>query len=204
MNLDEFNISVFKMDDVEVQDGHNLRTFSDGVGTLSMEVVYDIWDHIPQTKGSPTAFQIRFKGSKGMLALDSRLEGSSIHIRPSMTKFESSDTNNLEICDMASKPIRLVLNRQMIKILEDMGVNGDWFFRLQEQELTKLRAITANTKNVADFLKRQNIAESIRLHKLFRDCHNLVRTSPMCFFLPVFLLSLSEVVCLSMLQDPCP
>jgi hypothetical protein len=87
-----------------------------------------------------------------------------------MVKFKSEDMRDLEICDMASNPIPLVLNRQMIKILEDMEVPDDWFFKLQNTELTRLRGITANTDNTASFLKAQNIGGSIRLHKLFRQC----------------------------------
>lgn len=102
-----------------------------------------------------------------MLALDSNLSGSVICIRRSMNKFESTDTPNLEICDMAAKPIHLVLNRQMVKILEDMGCNHDWFFRMQDIELTRLRAITSDVQSVADFLKYHNVGEGIRLHRMF-------------------------------------
>ena len=48
-----------------------------------------------------------------MLGLDARLEGRVIMVRPSMVKFESNDKANLEICDMANKPIPMVLNRQV-------------------------------------------------------------------------------------------
>lgn len=129
-----------------------------------------IWGIIPYKKGTPTCFQIRLGGAKGMLAVDSRLSGSLIQIRQSMVKFDSEDMRDLEICDMASKPIALVLNRQMIKILEDMGVLDDWFFKLQSTELARLRQITANTHNTARFLKAQSIGASIHLHKLFRQC----------------------------------
>src|SRR5205814_10117650 len=90
-----------------------------------------------------------------------------------MIKFDSKDMQDLGICDMASKAILLVLNRQMIKILEDMGVSDDWFFKLQNTELTRLRGITANIHNTANFLKAQNVGESIQLHKLFRQCELL-------------------------------
>ncbi len=85
-----------------------------------------------------------------------------------MIKFKSKDMQDLGICDMVSKPILLVLNRQMIKILEDMGVLDDWFFKLQNTELTRLRGITTNIHNTVNFLKAQNVGESIQLYKLFR------------------------------------
>lgn len=157
------------MPDVENQG----RVFSDGVGTLSWEVVHLIWDVLPQRKSAPTAFQVRFRGFKGMLALDSTLSGAVVRVRPSMEKFKSDDTRNLEICDMASKPIPLVLNRQMVKIMEDMGCNQEWFFQMQNSELERLRAIASDTYSVADFLKHQNVAEGIRLHHLFVQLGNL-------------------------------
>lgn len=149
------------------------RVFSDGVGTLSWEVVHRIWDVIPQSKAAPTAFQIRFRGSKGMLAVDSTLEGSKVRLRPSMTKFNSQDKAVLEICDMASKPIPLVLNRQMIKILEDMGVVLKWFLDMQNIELKRLREVTADPYSVADFLKHKKVGEGIRVHRLFRQAANM-------------------------------
>lgn len=149
------------------------RVFSDGVGTLSLEVVHQIWNILPQKKAAPTAFQVRFRGWKGMLALDSTLSGAVVRIRPSMKKFDSNDKPHLEICDMAIKPIALVLNRQMVKIMEDMGCNHDWFFRMQNIELARLRVITSDTYSVADFLKHQNVGEGIRLHGLFVQLGNL-------------------------------
>jgi hypothetical protein len=85
-----------------------------------------------------------------------------------MIKFESQDTANLEICDTANKPIPLVLNRQMIKILEDMAVPNFWFFQEQNKELDRLRLITAQTCNTVAFLKRQKIADKLGLPQLIR------------------------------------
>ncbi|CAN8097779.1 unnamed protein product [Discula destructiva] len=169
--LDEYGIRVVEIPDVTSADG--IRVFSDGVGTLSADVVDRIWEIIPQSKATPNAFQIRFRGSKGMLALDSRLQGSVVRLRPSMTKFDSSDKAILEICDMASKPIPLVLNRQMVKILEDMGVELEWFLQMQDIEVTRLREVTADSYNVADFLRRQKVGEGIRFHRLFRQAADL-------------------------------
>jgi hypothetical protein len=167
--LDGCGVTVRLIRDVE----RNGRVFSDGVGTASLQVIYNIWDVIPQKRSAPTAFQIRFKGSKGMLSYDPNLPGSQICIRPSMQKFESNDKPNLEICDMASKPIPLVLNRQMIKILEDMGCAKSWFFHMQNRELSRLRQVTANAHNVAQFLKHQNVGDTLRLHRLITLCGNM-------------------------------
>lgn len=153
--------------DVKSPDG--ARIFSDGVGAVSLNVVETIWDNLPRSKGFPTCFQIRLGGAKGMLAVDSRLDGSIIALRPSMVKFASEDLQTLEICDVGSQPIPLVLNRQMIKIMEDMGVSKDWFFKLQNIQVSLLRGVTTSIQSTEKYLKGQNISKSLRLHKLFRQ-----------------------------------
>ncbi|KAF2115325.1 RNA dependent RNA polymerase-domain-containing protein [Lophiotrema nucula] len=155
--------------DVMSKDG--LRVFSDGVGTISSQVAEAIHAGTPQRKGLLTCFQIRWGGAKGMLALDTRLEGNIINFRPSMIKFESTDNANLEICDVAKRPIPMVLNRQMIKILEDMGMPDKWFLEQQASALYRLQFITAHVLNTVEFLKRQEIADRIGLPQLIRQLH---------------------------------
>ncbi|KAL2265115.1 hypothetical protein VTJ83DRAFT_6215 [Remersonia thermophila] len=165
VDLDQARINVVKICDVE----RNGRVFSDGVGTISPTAASAIHKVIPRRKGLPTCFQIRWGGAKGMLSLDQRLEGNKICIRPSMTKFQSNDLRYLEICDMASEPAPMVLNRQLIKIFEDMGAPGTWFLNRQREELERLRGITATVYNTACFLRSQKIGESIQLYKLLRN-----------------------------------
>lgn len=171
VDLDDLAVNVRRIPDVTSADGS--RVFSDGVGTVSQELVYGIWEAIPQSKAAPTAFQIRFQGAKGMLALDTRQTGSVMCLRKSMVKFQSEERRVLEICDTASKPIPLYLNRQMIKILEDMGVNNAWFLQMQGVALSQLRAVTDSAYNVAQFLQQQNIGEGIRFYRFFRQLANM-------------------------------
>ncbi|CAG9938772.1 unnamed protein product [Clonostachys rosea f. rosea IK726] len=145
--------------DVKSKDGS--RVFSDGVGTISAEAMELFWDYLPsQLKSTaPTCFQIRWAGAKGMLALDSSLKGKVFCIRDeSMRKFTSSDVAEMGICDTSSRPLRLWLNRPMIKILEDMGINPEWFLELQKKELENLRAVTIDIAKTSDFLRQQSIA----------------------------------------------
>jgi hypothetical protein len=164
VDLDENLVRVLKIPDVE----RNGRNFSDGVGKISLGAIDAVYNVIPESKGFPTCLQIRYAGAKGMLAVDPRLEGNKICIRPSMNKFESND-RHLEICDMASKPMPMVLNRQLIKILEDMGAPAEWFLALQSKELQRLRRISATVYNTASFLRSQRIGESIQLHRFLRQ-----------------------------------
>ncbi|KAK3493461.1 RNA dependent RNA polymerase-domain-containing protein [Neurospora crassa] len=165
VSLDTHGITVIRQRDVK----RNERVFSDGVGIISQGALEVIHREIPESKGYPNCLQVRWAGAKGMLALDARLSGKQICVRDSMEKFRSNDQEHLEICDMASKPIPLMLNRQMIKILEDMGAPAKWFMKLQEKELQRLRAITDNVQNVATFLKLQCVGDSVHLSQFLKD-----------------------------------
>lgn len=171
VNLEELDTSIKVIPDVKSADGS--RVFSDGVGTISRNLLEEIYDKMPQKSSTATCLQIRWAGAKGMLSLDDTLEGNTMCVRDSMTKFKSSDTQNLEICDVANKPIPLVLNRQMIKILEDMRVPDAWFFKGQNRELARLRKITALTNNTVIFLKRQKIAEQMGFAQFIRRLYKL-------------------------------
>ncbi|KAK8009403.1 hypothetical protein PG991_011954 [Apiospora marii] len=155
-------------DITRIDDQGKESVFTDGVGMVSPEVVELIQDAMPQRKSFPTCFQIRWGGAKGMVALDTRLTGRKMLVRPSMVKFDTDDKDNLEICDTANKPIPLVLNRQMIKIMEDMKVSNDFFFKHQNRELNRLSLITAHTVNTVEFLRRQRIAEQVGFPQLIR------------------------------------
>lgn len=112
-----------------------------------------------------------FSGAKGMLAVDARLKGKIVNLRPSMIKFEGSTSTDLEICDSASKPLPLYLNRQHIKILEDIGIDDQFFLDLQEAEVQRLRSITENAYNASYFLKRLKVGDAVFLSGLLVDLY---------------------------------
>lgn len=114
-----------------------------------------------------------FIGAKGMISLDSRLEGKTLGLRESMVKFEGSSSNDLEICGGAYKPLPMYLNRQFIKILEDLGVEPDYFLKLQQREVNRLRAITGNPFNASTFLYRKKVGDTALLSYLTEHCSSL-------------------------------
>ncbi|KAL7794192.1 RdRP domain-containing protein [Trichoderma ceciliae] len=163
----ECGIEIKYIPDVKTPDDN--RVFSDGVGTISWDAMEEVWDHLPMTSSAPTCFQVRLGGIKGMLSLDSRLKGKVICVRKdSMMKFPSNDQTTMGICDTASKPLRLVLNRQTIKILEDMGTNAEWFIDQQNKALDTLRNVTATAANTSTFLEYQLVGTNVGLPKLIK------------------------------------
>ncbi|KAL7623670.1 hypothetical protein AAE478_005222 [Parahypoxylon ruwenzoriense] len=172
VDLQDLEVDIQRIPDVKSADG--TRVFSDGVGTISRSMMEAIHASLPPNRSNTTCFQIRWGGAKGMIALDDTLEGMIMRIRPeSMVKFESEDIRHLEICDMGNKPIPLVLNRQMIKILEDMRVADEWFLHVQNLELERLRMITADVHNTIVFLKRQKVADQIKFSQFIKRLHRL-------------------------------
>ncbi len=73
--------------------------------------------------------QIRYKGAKGILVLDSSLPNRTIHMRPSMIKYEcrhDSASKYLDILDW-NKYKAGFLNRQTIVLLKSLGISDKVF-----------------------------------------------------------------------------
>ena len=108
-----------------------------------------------------------------MISLDDSLQGDVLRLRDSMVKFEGTNKTDIEICEAAWKPLPLFLNRQLIKILEDMGTNDSFFLEHQAKEVRRLRAITSSPYNASTFLKRQNVGYAVHLPWLLNKLSSL-------------------------------
>ncbi|KAL9017000.1 MAG: hypothetical protein Q9185_005649 [Variospora sp. 1 TL-2023] len=155
--------------DVERLDTNGIRrVFSDGVGTCSKSILEKIWAAYAQSRAwKPTLCQIRYAGAKGMISLDSRLQGDVLCLRPSMIKFEATSTQ-IEICGAGFKPLPFYLNRQLIKILEDLGVPEHAFLDLQDEAVEQLRITVSNPINAGYYLQRELVGKSARIPWLIR------------------------------------
>ena len=102
-----------------------------------------------------------------MISLDDRLEGELLCLRPSMIKFEAV-SDRIEICGAGFRPLNMFLNRQLIKILEDLGVPDESFLSLQDEAVEQLRITTENPINAGYYLQRNDIGKSARLSWLVR------------------------------------
>ena len=116
--------------------------FSDGIGKISKELA----DKVTRKCGfkrmgmglTPSAFQIRYGGFKGVVAVDPHSE-KKLSLRPSMNKFPSRHIG-LEILSW-SKFLPCYLNRQVISLLSTLGVPDLVFERMQASVLTQLDAM---------------------------------------------------------------
>ena len=85
-----------------------------------------------------------------------------------MIKFEGTNATDIEICGAALRTLPMKLNRQMIKILEDLGVTDEPFLRLQRDEAEELRMTTLSAINAASFFERNRIGKVAKLPWLIR------------------------------------
>ncbi|KAJ2902774.1 RNA dependent RNA polymerase-domain-containing protein [Zalerion maritima] len=111
---------------------HNGYTFTDGVGKISHFLALLIAEEF-NLKTVPSAFQIRLGGLKGMLAVWPGVGNRQVQYRPSQKKFDAS-SKVLEVVRTSQRGIAS-LNRQIITILEALGVDENVFLDLQEQQL---------------------------------------------------------------------
>lgn len=138
-----FGSEAYEIDDIE----HNGYCFSDGIGKISLEYANVVFDELKKRSGienkeTPSAFQIRYAGIKGMVAVDLSLTGMKLAYRKSMKKFHSN-IQHLEIIRY-SKYSPAYLNRQMITILSSLGVSNRVFYEFYDKTFEDIQNFTNN------------------------------------------------------------
>lgn len=108
-----------------------------------------------------------------MISLDSRLKKHILQLRPSMIKFSGSDSTDIELCGAAYRPLPMFLNRQIIKIFEDLGVESEFFRELQAQAVESLRKATLSSANAAEFLAAHNVGGPVHLSWFIKQLDSL-------------------------------
>jgi hypothetical protein len=122
---------------------------------MSLDLFDKVWRTLPRERKQkrPTILQVRYRGAKGVLSLDTSLQGEQLHVRKSMTKYIATDGwKNLELCSASYKPLRMFLNHQFIKILEDVGVPMENFIAIQNEACRTLELVIKHPLNAASFL----------------------------------------------------
>ena len=103
-----------------------LGVHTDGVGTISQELADKIWEekcratgNLRENRVKPSAYQFRFLGYKGVVVVDSRLDGIKMRLRGSQCKFPVFDEEDaeFEIAGSFDTPIPVHLNRYVFSDL---------------------------------------------------------------------------------------
>ncbi|KAF8590048.1 RdRP-domain-containing protein [Ramaria rubella] len=199
-----------EMDDV----AHHNRVFTEGVGTISVGLTELIWQklcerrqRVPTAPFSPVAFQIRFGGYKGMVAVDPRLTGIFMRLRPSMRKFHvhESELIPLEIARAFEYPGRMYLNRPLIQILEDLGIPKETFLDLQAAAVADVQTAGNSLSNFASLLDSHAMGRAFSLSYLVRSLDSigceLQHHDPARAVGTPFLRGLIDTAVLSVLRD---
>ncbi|KAH7085270.1 RNA dependent RNA polymerase-domain-containing protein [Paraphoma chrysanthemicola] len=178
----------------------NGRCFSDGCGTLSLELFQKVWRALPSDRRDkrPTVLQIRYRGAKGVLSLDTSLRGEQLHVRQSMTKYIATEGwRDLELCGAAYSPLRMYLNHQFIKILEDLGVPLKNFLSVQDEACKALEKVVKHPLNAASFLEYSHSGVHAKVPRLFELMHYI----GLSFHADRFLTDIVEVAAMSSLRS---
>lgn len=85
----------------------------------------------------PSAIEIFYAGFRGVVCVNDTLEDDKLVVRQSMCKFECSTLESIEVV-RTSAPTLLFLNRPLITVLEQLGVPGRVFLRLQQRMVLEL------------------------------------------------------------------
>lgn len=130
--------------------------FTDGIGKISRRLAEKVSKAMNKSY-TPSAFQIRFGGCKGVVSIAPDLgeETEKLQIRKSMEKFKCKH-NKLEVCDV-TKPGRLHLNRQAILLLSGLGIPDESFYSLQESMLQKMADMLIFENKAIDALSVANL-----------------------------------------------
>lgn len=132
-SIETFETKKFSIiDDIKVGD----YCFTDGIGKISVDKAMEISKEFYGRRISFSAFQIRFGGFKGVVAMDPNLMDNELQFRNSMRKFDSG-YNRLDVINVADY-IPCFLNRQIILILSSLGIEDSIFEDLQDDMLKHL------------------------------------------------------------------
>ncbi|RXW18615.1 hypothetical protein EST38_g7238 [Candolleomyces aberdarensis] len=176
----------------EVDDlGEEPYLFTDGVGTISKDLAERIWEEMCKKRKSrgrvvPDAYQIRFLGYKGVVAVDREMDNVNkkrsskeppIHmrLRPSMRKFENmrKDKAEIEIAQAFHAPNVCYLNRPLIMLLEDLGTRKEGFLKLQEVAIAEAKTIDNGMDEFRAIMSGHNLGTPFRVQSLLQRLHGM-------------------------------
>lgn len=160
--------------DVEVVTGGIKYTFSDGIGKISADFARRVASKCGLSN-IPSAFQIRYGGYKGVVAIDPT-SSVKLSLRPSMSKYESDNTK-LDVLSW-SKYQPCFLNRQIISLLSTLGVRDHAFETRQREAVAQLDAILEDPWKAQDALDLMAPGENTNILKEMLKCGYMPNEEP--------------------------
>ncbi|KAF8021157.1 hypothetical protein BT93_G1553 [Corymbia citriodora subsp. variegata] len=141
--------------------------FSDGIGKISEKFARQVAKKCSCNGYTPSAFQIRYGGYKGVVAVDPT-SSVKLSLRKSMSKYESNETK-LNILAW-SKYQPCFLNRQVISLLSTLGVPDHVFEKKQRNAVDQLNAILDDPLRAQEALDLMSPGENGNILKEMLKC----------------------------------
>ncbi|KAJ6321897.1 hypothetical protein OIU77_011894 [Salix suchowensis] len=177
--------------DIKVTSGGVDYVFSDGIGKISAELAHSIAQKFGFRSFTPSAFQVRYGGYKGVVAVDPT-SSIKLSLRRSMSKFKSTNTS-LDILGW-SKYQACYLNREVITLLSTLGVGDQVFQRKQNEAIAQLNAILTDPSSAQEALELMAPGENTIVLKEMLACGYKPGAEP-------FLAMMLQTLCASKLLD---
>ncbi|KAK1578467.1 hypothetical protein Q3G72_030483 [Acer saccharum] len=136
--------------DVGTERGRVNYVFSDGIGKISADLAQIAARKWGCTNYTPSAFQIRYGGYKGVVAIDPT-STVKLSLRNSMCKYKSNSTS-LDIL-ACSRYQPCFLNRQLITLMSTLGVKDCVFRRKQREAIAQLDSILTDPASAQESLE---------------------------------------------------
>ncbi|KAK4754509.1 hypothetical protein SAY87_002613 [Trapa incisa] len=153
--------------DIEVYNGGKSYNFSDGIGKISEDFAKKVAKKCGFKGYTPSAFQIRYGGYKGVVAVDPT-SPFKLSLRSSMRKYESSDKKLNVLAWSKYRPC--YLNRQIISLLSTLGVTDSVFERKQREAVDQLDSILTDPLRAQEALDLMAPGENTQILKEMLSC----------------------------------
>ncbi|KAL5723649.1 RNA-directed RNA polymerase [Ranunculus cassubicifolius] len=150
--------------DIEVTTDGISYCFSDGIGRISPAFANLVAEKcgLDQT---PSAFQIRYGGYKGVIAVD-RKSFRKLSLRESMRKFESA--NRMLNVTNWSEALPCFLNREIVSLLSTLGVEDAKFEAMLHEQIHLLNEMLTNKEAALNVLAAMGDINSILVKMLLQ------------------------------------
>ncbi|TXG71399.1 hypothetical protein EZV62_006334 [Acer yangbiense] len=140
---------VEEIPDVETERGGIKHIFSDGIGKISADLAHIVARKLGYTSYTPSAYQIRHGGHKGVVAVDPN-STVKLSLRKSMSKYKSNSTSLDVLACSRYQPC--FLNRQLITLMSTLGVRDCVFEKKQREAVAQLDAILTDPERAHEAL----------------------------------------------------
>lgn len=149
--------------------------FSDGIGKISAEFAKKVALKCGCNGLIPSAFQIRYGGYKGVVAIDPN-SSKKLSLRKSMCKYDS-ENKKLDVLAY-SKYQPCFLNRQLITLLSTLGVPDHVFVKRQQEAVDELNAILTDPIRAQEILDLMSPGETTNILKEMLSCGYMPDSEP--------------------------